>query len=129
MRHQKKVSLWRFQRGTATVTGIGFVNETNVVLNVNAMPQFSIGYAASPVQAHMANRAKQPKFSSIPGDYQTFCEDFELLWESLGGTTGTDDRQKLHFFKKKLSRRNKCQSLCITNIIGFERIVISNLQK
>jgi hypothetical protein len=51
------------------------------------MPQFPIGFAASPVQAHMANRAKQPKFSGIPGDYQTFCEDFELFWESLGGKT------------------------------------------
>jgi hypothetical protein len=33
----------------------------------------------------MANRAKQPLFTGVPGDYQTFCENFELFWESLGG--------------------------------------------
>ncbi len=69
----KRFRLWRGQRTcslsllacqgwTATVAGIGFANETNVVRNVNAMPQFPIVFAASPVQAHMANRAKQPKF-------------------------------------------------------------------
>ncbi len=30
--------------GTATVAGIGFANETNIVRNVNAMPQFPIGF-------------------------------------------------------------------------------------
>ncbi len=62
--------------GTATVAGIGFANGTNIVRNVNALPQFPIGFAASPVQAHVANRAKQPKFSGIPGDYQTFLKTF-----------------------------------------------------
>ncbi len=70
--------------GTTTVTGIGFTNETNIVKNVNAMPKFPIGFAASPVQAHMANGAKQPKLSGISGTYQTFYKDFEWFWESLG---------------------------------------------
>jgi hypothetical protein len=76
------------------------------VQNVNVMPQFSTGFAASLVQAHMANRAKQPEFLVIPGDFQPFCEDFELFWESLGEKIETDDHQKLHVFNNYIDETN-----------------------
>jgi hypothetical protein len=76
----------------------------------------------------MANRAKQPKFSGIPGDYQTFCEDFELFWESLGGTTGTDDRQKLHVFKNCLDETNAkvCASRMLSGSSEFSYQIFKN---
>jgi hypothetical protein len=83
------------------------------------MPQFPIGFASSPVQAHIAKRAKQPKFSVILGDYQTFCEDLELFWESLGGTIGTDDRQRLHVFKNCLVESNA--KICASRMLSGSR--------
>ncbi len=54
----------------------------------------------------MANRAKQPLFTGVPGDYQTICENFELFCYSLGGAFSTDEGQKLHVFKNCLDQTN-----------------------
>ena len=64
----------------------------------------------------MANRAKQPVFTGIPGDYQTFCENFELFWESLGGMMIADDRQKLHVFKNCLDTTNA--QICASRMLS-----------
>ncbi len=64
----------------------------------------------------MANRAKQPVFTGIPGEYQTFCENFELFWESLGGTMIADDRQKFHVFKNCLDTTNA--QICASRMLS-----------
>ena len=46
------------------------------------------------------------RIHKVSGDYQTFCENFELFWESLGGAFTADDRQKLHVFKNCLDTTN-----------------------
>ena len=105
----------------ATVAGIGLASENGAIRNTTAGQTYPVGFIANPVQAHMANRAQQPKFTGIPGDYQTFCEDFEFFFESLGGTIATDDRQKLHVFKNCLDETNSkiCAARMLTDSTGF----------
>jgi len=100
-----------------TIAGIGFAGSTTPIRASGVTP-VPIGFAANPIQAHMANRAKQLQFSGLPGDYKTFCEHFELFWESLGGTMTADDRQKLHVFKNCLDTTNS--KICASRMISIE---------
>ena len=58
----------------ATVAGIGLASENGAIRNTTAGQTYPVGFIANPVQAHMANRALQPKFTGIPGDTKPFAK-------------------------------------------------------
>lgn len=115
----QEVPVVGFMEGSSTggrscsIAQVGFAPGVRAVQNSFApQHQIPIAFASTPIQAHMANRAKQPLFTGVPGDYQTFCENFELFWESLGGGVLFGRSTKIARFQK-LSGFDQCTNLCV----------------
>ncbi len=75
----REVPVVGFMEGSASggrscsIAQVGFAPDVRAMQSSFASQhQIPIAFASTPIQAHMANRAKQPLFTGAPGDYQTF---------------------------------------------------------